>query len=98
MRPEVWDFSVSGLQVVNSWLAYRELERSGRKSSPLDDIRPECWDFAEELLELLWVLEATIELQPRGESLLLEVCASPLFASDELPTPSAAERKPPAIS
>ncbi len=98
VRLELWDFSVSGLQVVNSWLGYRELERSGRKSSPLDDIRPERWHFAEELLELPWVLEATIELQPLGAKLLAEVFAAPLFASDELPTPSAAERKPPAIS
>ena len=26
----------------------------------LDDIRPERWDFTEELLELLWVLEETV--------------------------------------
>ena len=95
---EVWDYSVSGLQIVKSWLDYRKLEGSGRKSSELDDIRPARWDFTEKLLELLWVLEATIELQPLGAKLLAEVFAAPLFASDELPTPSAAERKPPAIS
>ena len=94
---EVWNYSVSGLHVVKSWLDYRKLERSGRKSSELDDIRPARWDFTEKLLELLWVLEATIELQPLGATLLAEVCAAPLFASDELPTPSAAERKPLAI-
>ena len=95
VSPEVWDYSVSGLQVVKSWLDRRKLERSGRKSSPLDEIRPQRWVFTEELLELLWVLEATLALQPQGENLLNEVCASPLFQKDELPTPTAEERRPP---
>ena len=94
----VWHYSVSGLQVVKSWLGYRSLERKGKKSSPLDAIRPERWDFTEELLELLWVLEATIELQPQGATLLAEVCASPLFSASELPQPTAEARKPPGAS
>ena len=95
VAPEVWDYSVSGLQVVKSWLDYRRLDRAGRRSSPLDDIRPERWDFTEELLELLWVLEHTIALQPEGAALLEEVCASDVFSDIELPRPSEAERKPP---
>ena len=95
VKPEVWGYSVSGLEVVKSWLDYRKLNRKGRKSSTLDKIRPERWDFTEELLELLWVLEATIDLQTEGESLLEEVCASELFSSDELPSPTNEERQPP---
>ena len=95
VSPKVWDYSVSGLQVVKSWLDRRKLERPGRKSSPLDDTRPQRWVFTEELLELLWVLEATLALQPQGENLLNEVCASPLFQKNELPTPTAEERRPP---
>ena len=55
VRPEVWQFSVSGFQVVRSWLAYRMRDGAGRKSSPLDDIRPQRWtaQFTRELLELL---------------------------------------------
>jgi len=41
VRREVWNFSISGFDVVKSWLAYRMRDRSGKKSSPLDDIRPE---------------------------------------------------------
>ena len=93
--PEVWAYSVSGLQVVKSWLDYRKLKRAGRRSSPLDDIRPERWDFTEELLELLWVLEETIRRQPEGAALLQDVCASALFAAHELPIPTDAERQPP---
>lgn len=95
VAPEVWDYSVSGMRIVESWLNRRKANRSGRKSSPLDDIRPERWTFGEELLELLWVLEGTLALEPEGAALLAEVCASPLFTAAELPAPSAAERKPP---
>ena len=95
VSPDVWDNSVSGLQVVKSWLGRRKRDGSGRKSSSLDDIRPEHWEFTEELLELLWVLEATLALQPEGAALLHEVCSSHLFTKDELPTPSNEERQAP---
>ena len=92
---EVWEYSVSGYQVVKSWLDRRKSKRSGRRSSALDDIRPERWEFTEDLLNLLWVLEATLHLQAEGADLLNEVCASDLFHSVELPRPSNAEREPP---
>ena len=95
VSPDVWDYSVSGLQVVKSWLDRRKLNRSGHKSSPLDEIRPAHWEFTEELLELLWVLEATLALQPESTALLHEVCSSQLFTQDELPTPSSEERRSP---
>ena len=96
--PAVWSYSVSGLQVVKSWLGYRKLVPSGRKSSDLDKVRPERWTFGEELLELLWLLEATLALEPQGVALLDEVCASPLFSADDLPTPTNEERKPPTVA
>ena len=95
VKPEVWDYSVSGMQIVKTWLDRRSLSGSGRKSSPLDNIRPESWDFTEDLLELLWVLEHTVVLQPVGAGLLEEVCESELFSAAELPTPSAVERRAP---
>ena len=95
VSPEVYEYSVSGFHVVKSWLDRRKLERSGRKSSPLDDIRPDRWEFSGELLELLWVLEETIRLEPEGAALLDEVCNSDLFTAAELPTPSEEQRLPP---
>ena len=89
---------MSGLQVVKSWLDYRKLVPSGRKSSDLDKIRPERWTFGEDLIELLWLLEATLALEPEGVALLDEVCASPLFSADDLPTPTKEERKPPNVA
>jgi hypothetical protein len=59
----VWDFSVSGLQVVKSWLRYRQ--------------RAHAWSeqTLHELLELLWLLEATLALQPSLEAALDAVVA-----------------------
>ena len=97
VAPEIWDYSVSGLQVVKSWLGYRKQQRAGRSSSPLDNIRRARWSFTEELLELLWLLEATLNLQPEGEALLEQVCDSDTFSHTELPTPTVEEQKPPTI-
>jgi predicted helicase len=84
---EVWEFEVSGLKVVQSWLGYRMRERSGKKSSPLDDIRPRVWmrEFTRELLELLWVLEITVAGYPKQQQLLEAVLESDLFTEAELP-------------
>ena len=93
----VWEFSVSGYNVLRGWLGFRMKRRSGKKSSPLDDIRPAAWTAAltTELLELLWVLEATTAAQPELDVLLAEIIASPLFTAADLPTPTAAERDAP---
>ena len=93
VRREIWSFSLSGFDVVKSWLAYRMRDRSGKKSSPLDDIRPERWTFDGELLNLLWVLDHTIDLQPALAVLLEKVLASELFTAAELPQPDEAQRQ-----
>ncbi len=97
VAPEVWQFSVSGLQVVRSWLSYRMKEGAGRRSSPLDDIRPETWPaaFTEELCRLLWIIEQTLELTPTLTTLLEEIIEGPIFTADELPKPTAEERAAP---
>ena len=92
VRQEVWEFSVSGLKVVQSWLAYRMKAGAGRKSSPLDDIRPKTWQFDNELLDLLWVLDATVDLFPQLSSLFDEVLKSQLFVASNFPQPTEAER------
>jgi hypothetical protein len=97
ISPEVFEFEVSGLKVVQSWLKYRMKKGNGKKSSPLDDIRPERWtsQFTTELLELLWVLEATVEGYPEQAKLLEAVVAGPCFQADELPRVPEKMRKPP---
>lgn len=99
VSPEVWHFSVSGLQVVKSWLDYRMKKGAGKKSSPLDDIRPERWteDMTRELVDLLWVLEHSLAMYPALEVWLDEVLAGSLFTADEIPKPTEAERKEPKV-
>lgn len=97
VAPEVWEFEVSGLKVVQSWLGYRMKKRAGKKSSPLDEIRPERWTarMSDELLELLWVLEATLAMEPDLEKALDKVVAGPCFTAAQLPTPKPEERNAP---
>ena len=97
VAPDIYEFEVSGLKVVQSWLKYRMKHGAGRKSSPLDDIRPARWTsaFTTELLELLWVLEATVALYPEQEHLLTTVVEGACFQADDLPSVPDDMRKPP---
>ena len=95
VSPEAWDFEVSGLRVLRSWLGYRMKTRKGRKSSPLDDIRPTRWTQTNELLLLLSIIEHTIEVTPRAADLLAQIVKGPLIPATDLPTPTPANRKPP---
>jgi predicted helicase len=97
---EVWDYEVSGLKVVQSWLGYRMKNRKGKKSSPLDDISPAEWESAatSEFLRLLNLLTRTLALHPQQEKLLEAVLNAPLLkASDFSPVPPE-WRKAPAIN
>lgn len=93
----VREFSISGFDVIGSWLDYRMKEGAGRRSSDLDKIRPSTWpaEFNEELLKVIWILERTVELGPQLDRLLAEIVAGRVFLADELPRPTEAERKPP---
>jgi len=93
----VWEFSVSGYFVVKSWIKSRLRDRTGRRSSPLDDIRPSTWtaDLTQELLELIWVVEATLGAQPELNALLANILVGPLFEAAHLPQPTPAERRSP---
>lgn len=94
----LWAYSVSGLQVVPSWLGYRMQRPRGRASSSLDALRPARWTPAltAELLELLWVLEHSLVLHARQADLLARIVAAPCLAADALPRPTPDQRKPPA--
>lgn len=94
---EVRAYSVSGLDVVGSWLDYRMRQGAGRKSSPLDDIRPEVWpaSFTEELLRVLWIIEHTVAMKDDLNETLERIVSSPTIDADELPSPTDEERAPP---
>lgn len=94
---EVFGYTVSGFPVVRSWLDYRMAEPRGRRSSPLDNIRQVGWPatFTTELLELLWVLEATVGAGPALDDWLTAVVGGLAFNAEDLPQPSDSQRLPP---
>lgn len=97
VSPAVWELKVSDLEVVRSWLAYRMKAGAGKSSSPLDQIRPERWtaEMTDELLLLLWILEATVELFPELRRNLDRITALPCVVASDLPLPKAYERAAP---
>lgn len=97
VAPEVRAYQISGLDVIGSWLDYRMRDGAGRRSSPLDDIRPTTWPerFTTELLELLWIVEHTVSRSGQLDDLLDRIVGGPLILASELPEPTDAERQPP---
>jgi hypothetical protein len=69
---ETWDYRVSGLRVLPGWLR-RRMPRTGK--SPLDAIGPTAWSpvLSGELLELVWMLEATLAIEPVLDRALEEI-------------------------
>jgi hypothetical protein len=99
VAPEVWEFEVSGLKVVQSWLAYRRRSGAGRRSSLLDQIRPTIWtaQLNDQFLELLWVLEHTVAFHRDLQHLLEKIVKGDCFLASDLPQPIAGEREAPQI-
>lgn len=82
----VWNYEVSGLKVVQSWLGYRMRDRKGKKSSPLDKIKPVEWDseITSEFLRLLNLLTATLEIHKSQDQLLISVLNGDLLVGSDL--------------
>jgi hypothetical protein len=78
LAPAVWDYSVSGLPIVRAWLRQRTLRKATRGRSQLDAIALHNWTPAltRELLEVIWVLEATIALEPQLDAVLDEIVSN----------------------
>lgn len=96
---EVWDFSVSGYKVLPRWLDFRMAKGAGKRTSELDRIRPTSWppEWTTELLDLLWVLEATVTLWPEANEILNEIVTGICLGTNELPSPSQEEQQPPRV-
>jgi hypothetical protein len=74
LAPAVWEYSVSGMRIVPSWLR-RRLSKARIGKSPLDEVALEGWtaELSRELLEVIWVLEATLALEPELDVVLDEI-------------------------
>lgn len=95
----VWNFEISGMNVIQKWLGYRMSKPTGRAASsgsPLDHTRPTSWshDWSTELIEIVTAIRGTLALVPEGIALLEQILAGPLVSADELPAVPAALRKP----
>jgi hypothetical protein len=89
---EVWEYEVSGKNVLRQWFSYRRLDRTRpvigerRPPSALDKVQPEGWtaEYTSDLLDLLNVLGRLVLLQPKQAQLLDEICENPLISADQL--------------
>ncbi|UTT49883.1 type ISP restriction/modification enzyme [Rhodococcus gordoniae] len=80
VSPKVWAYEVSGLRVIPSWLSYRLAVRAGKKSSPLDDIRPESWKLTDELIDLIHLLEGMVAMEETSELLIRRVLSGEILS------------------
>ena len=88
----VWEYEISGKQVLVQWFSYRRLDRSRpiigdrRPPSPLEKIQPEGWlaEYTTELMNVLHVLGRLVALEPRQADLLNRICDGPLLSGDDL--------------
>ena len=88
----VWEYEVSGKQVLLQWFSYRRLDRSRpiigdrRQPSPLEKIQPDGWlaEYTTELMNVLHVLGRLVALESRQADLLDRICGGPLLSGDDL--------------
>ena len=89
---EVWEYEVSGKQVLMQWFSYRRLDRSRpimgdrRTPSRLNSIQPDAWlaEYTTELLNLLHVLGRLVKLETRQADLLNRICGGTVLHVDDL--------------
>ena len=89
---EVWEYEVSGKQVLVQWFSYRRFDRSRpiigdrRQPSLLNRIQPDGWlaEYTTELMNVLNVLGRLVKLEPRQADILERICDSDLLNVDEL--------------
>ena len=90
--PPVWEYEVSGKQVLVQWFSYRKKNRERpiigdrRQPSRLGYIQSDHWlpEYTTELLNVLNVLTMLVELEPQQADLLNRICAGVLISEDEL--------------
>jgi hypothetical protein len=94
----VWDYEVSGKQVLTQWFSYRGRDRSRpmigdrRTPSPLGAIQQDGWlaEYTTELLNVLNVLGRLVALEPAQADLLDRICAGTTIPDSELKVAMAA--------
>lgn len=103
VTPAMWNYEVSGVQVLKHWFSYRKRNRqrpligNRRPPSPLGDIQLEHWlpEYTTELLNVLNVLGWLVELEPDQAALLDRICDGPLISVGDLRLAGAFEKTKP---
>lgn len=88
----VWEYKVSGKNVLRQWFSYRRRDRSRpligdrRPPSPLNSIQPDHWlpEYTKDLIDLLNVLGWVVKLEPKQKDLLDRILAGPVLDRDTL--------------
>ena len=92
VAPQVWNYEVSGKNVLRQWWSYRRKDRSKppmgdrRPPSRLSEIQPDAWlpEYTTELLSVLRVLTRLVALEPKQADLLARIVDGPTIDSDTL--------------
>lgn len=92
VEPAVWQYEVSGKQVLLHWFSYRKKNRERpiigdrRPPSPLGSIQPDHWlaEYTSELINVLNVLGWLVELEAPQAILLDKICSGLLITNVEL--------------
>lgn len=79
--PRVWEYTVGGNRVLESWVGYRRAKPKGKKTSPLNDLVTTNWpsEWSKELHEILVILTHLVQLEEKQADLLDSVLTSPLL-------------------
>ena len=92
VEPRVWNYEVSGKQVLLQWFSYRKANRERpligdrRPPSPLGNIQPDHWlaEYTTELVNVLNVLGWLVDLEPALAALLETICSGPTLSTAAL--------------
>jgi hypothetical protein len=84
----VWNYEVSGKNVLTQWFSYRRKDRSRpiigdrRPPSPLGLIQPDHWlpEYTSELINVLNVLALLVKLEPEQAEVLQAIEDGPLIS------------------
>jgi hypothetical protein len=92
VEPRVWEYEVSGKQVLRQWFSYRKANRERpiigdrRQPSKLGEIQPDHWlsEYTTELINVLNVLGRLVDLEQPQAEMLERICAAQTISADEL--------------
>jgi hypothetical protein len=92
VAPEVWNYEVSGKQVLRQWFSYRKANRERpiigdrRPPSKLGDIQPDHWlaEYTTELINVLNVIGRLVGLEQAQAELLEQICSGRTISTEEL--------------